>query len=263
MSEQIFVLDGPAQLPRKSDEAVFSTVGSTRAVRKAFTRHRRNALWVARQASSLSRLVGLHGSPREDRRLLILAPVEASRLTLLRALLRIVITPDDVRLLDRDELLAVLQASNRRDLLIGGTVDLEGEAVVLYRGSLEPLVVPTSWFRQGQHLVEPDFSDFEVTDSGQTVRLGDYEASVEAILYEHDVDYRRRMKKRAAKEDRSFGGALRRLRIQKGVGRDDFGEVSAKAIARIERGEVARPHRRTVERIAKRLGVEPGEIGTY
>lgn len=91
----------------------------------------------------------------------------------------------------------------------------------------------------------------------------EYEASSDAILYEFDAEYRRRAKARLRSQDDSWGGALRRLRLQKGLGRSDFPGVSAKEIARLERGEIERPHARTVERIASVLGVLPGDISSY
>ncbi len=61
----------------------------------------------------------------------------------------------------------------------------------------------------------------------------------------------------------SFGGCLRRLRLQKGVGRGDFPGINMKEIARIERGEIKKPHAATVKAIARKLGVEPEEIEEY
>jgi transcriptional regulator with XRE-family HTH domain len=58
-------------------------------------------------------------------------------------------------------------------------------------------------------------------------------------------------------------GALRRLRIQRGLRRGGFAGISAKEIARIERGEVAKPHADTLARLAQRLGVKAEEIDTY
>jgi hypothetical protein len=54
------------------------------------------------------------------------------------------------------------------------------------------------------------------------VRLDAYEAATDAILYEFDEAYRRRAKRRRLVQDRSLGGALRRLRLQKGLRRADF-----------------------------------------
>ena len=57
--------------------------------------------------------------------------------------------------------------------------------------------------------------------------------------------------------------SLRRLRLMRGLSRDDFPGVAAKTIARIERGEVERPREETLHRIAQRLGVAPADITTY
>jgi DNA-binding Xre family transcriptional regulator len=47
------------------------------------------------------------------------------------------------------------------------------------------------------------------------------------------------------------------------VRRDEFGQIDEKTIARIERGEVKRPRRVTLEAIAARLGVSVEDIETY
>jgi hypothetical protein len=143
------------------------------------------------------------------------------------------------------------------------SVDREAEVLVLLRGSLKPLVIPLSWFRRRSTAPEPNADDCEITDWGHTVRLGEYEAAADAILYEFDAEYRRRAKARQVERDDSFGGALRRLRLMRGLARSDFRKVSAKEIARIERGEVKEPHGQTLRTIAKRLGVEPDEIRSY
>jgi lambda repressor-like predicted transcriptional regulator len=156
-----------------------------------------------------------------------------------------------------------LSSANRAELIIGGATSEGDEALILYRGDLERIVVPFKWFSVGSTSPEPDFRQLAVTDGGQTVRLGDYEAAVDAILYEFDPQYRRRAKKRLAEKDDSLGGALRRLRLQKGLRQNDFASVGAKVIARIERGEVKKPHQKTMTLIAKRLGVSPEEIGTF
>ena len=111
----------------------------------------------------------------------------------------------------------------------------------------------------------PDFSVFTVTDYGHSVRLGAYEAASDAILYEFDSDYRRRLGRQRHQEERSFGASLRRLRKQRGLRRNDFSPLSPKTIARIEQGEVdpSRIHPRTLSLIATRLAVAPYDIETY
>ena len=164
-----------------------------------------------------------------------------------------------------EELAAVLAANNKADLFMGGLVDDDSETITFWRGNLATLTVPFTAFPPSGDGIEPDFAAFAVIDYGHTVRLGDYEAATEALLYEFDPTYRRRIARARRAEDRSFGASMRRLRKQRGVRREDFVPLAAKTIARIEQGEVD-PHRlhpRTLGIIAKRLAVEPSEIETY
>ena len=148
------------------------------------------------------------------------------------------------------------------DLFIGGVVDADDKALVLYRGNLNPLVVPFQWFKP-RPKARPDFAAFAITDYGQSVQLGEYEVAADAILYEFDADARRRMKEREIKQDSSFGGALRRLRLMRDLARSDFALLAEKTIARIERGEIEEPHGETLSVIARRLGVKPDQIKSY
>ena len=103
-----------------------------------------------------------------------------------------------------------------------------------------------------------------MTDFGQTVRLGRYEAAADAILYEFDPDYRRRISRVRKQSERTFGASLRRLRKQRGLRREDFEpDVTGKTIARIEQGVVLKLHQKTLDVIARRLRVTPDEIGSY
>jgi hypothetical protein len=135
--------------------------------------------------------------------------------------------------------------------------------VTLLRGDIEALVAPLSVFRTSGDGTAPDFDRFRLADYGRTIAFGDYEASVDAILYELDPAYRRRLKKQSRQRERSFGASLMRLRTQRRLRRSDFAPVSSKEIARLERNEVEKPHARTLETIAGRLGVPPGEIKSY
>lgn len=175
----------------------------------------------------------------------------------------VVVPDDDLRILPLDDLVAVLQEKHSEDFLIGVTADEEDEVVILYRGNLERVVVPFEWFRRSSRGARPDFAQPLVIDSGQSVRLGAaYEAATDAILYEFATDYRKRLKEVRLREDRSFGSSLRRLRLQRRLGRGELG-LSAKEVARIERGEVSKPHARTLAALAKHLKVKPDEIATY
>lgn len=233
------------------------------AVREAFCRSRRG-MWLAPRAASLALLVQASEGHDTWHRLLVLDEPSTARRELLSTLFRVVVAPGNgVRLLAVEEIAEVLADKHPERFFIGGVVDAEDKALVLYRGSLERVVVPFSWFRTAPRGAKPDFGDFEVIDGGQTVRLGKYEAAADAILYESDPSARARMKNNFVQADKSFGGALRRLRLQRGVRRNDFGGITAKTIARIERGEVGKPHARTLARIAKKLDVKPDDIETF
>ncbi len=163
-----------------------------------------------------------------------------------------------------EELAEVLGAAHRANLLIGGFVNEATQTITLWRGNLESLTVPFSVFEKSGDGTVPDFTAFSVADCGQTVRLGNYEAAVEAILYERDPEYRRALTKRRLQEDRSFGAALRRLRKQRGLRRVDFEpDIAAKTVARIEQGKVTRVQKATLKSLARHLSVDPDEIATY
>jgi hypothetical protein len=106
-----------------------------------------------------------------------------------------------------EELGEILQSPRRGDLLIGGFVDDASHTVTLWRGNLDSITVPFSAFPKSGDGTAPDFSRFAVTDCGQTVQFGDYEASTDSILYENDPDYRRTVKKNRLIADSSLGGS--------------------------------------------------------
>jgi hypothetical protein len=162
-----------------------------------------------------------------------------------------------------DELAEVLADERRADLFIGGYADARNETLTLVRGDLRRLSVPVSLFLPSGVGDKPDPFRLEFADCGNTVQLGDYEAAADAILYEADPDYRSRLLAKRRAEDKTFGACLRRLRLQRGLRQSDFGDVAAKTIARIERGETEAPHGQTLATIAGRLQVEPSEITSY
>jgi len=163
-----------------------------------------------------------------------------------------------------EKLAEALNAEHRAELFIGASVDPKSQTITLWRGNLEPLTVPFSAFENSGDGIQPDFDEFSVTDCGQTIRLGEYEAAADAVLYEFDPQYRRRISKQRQQSEQSFGASLRRLRKQRGLSRDDFApDVAAKTIARIEQGKVRRIHAKTRSAIARKLAVKPEEIETY
>jgi hypothetical protein len=172
-------------------------------------------------------------------------------------------SPGDFRTLPLDELAEVLADERRGDLFIGGYADMENQTLTLVRGDLRRLSVPLSLFRPSGMGAVPDPSRLAFTDGGNTVRLGDYEAAADAILYEADPDFRSRLLAKKRAEDKTFGACLRRLRLLRGLRQSEFGDVTAKTVARIERGPTEAPHGHTLKVIAARLGVEPNDITSY
>lgn len=174
-------------------------------------------------------------------------------------------TAPNTKFLPVKELLDVLTAPAREasHLFIAGVADMETQTLALTRGNMQTITVPFSMFPTSGTGVKPDYSRLALTDYGHTVCLGKYEASSDAILYEADPEFRRKAKKKLLAEEQTFGASLRRLRIQKGLARSDFGSLSPKTIARLERSEVEKPQGRTLRMIADRLGVEPEEIESF
>jgi hypothetical protein len=265
MSEPFLLVE-----PHGHASRLFMRLGAERLrsesdIRTALSRHVHRALWIAPSTAAIHLLLGsLPHRPMRDHRLLILEPANGDRHGLLHALFRFVVSVDEgVQLLPVDELAETLSSPNRADLFIGAAVVPTDATVILYRGNLEPFVVPVTWFRVRPEGPRPDLADLAVMDFGQTVRLGDYEAATDAILYEFDGDYRLRAKARQLETDTSLGGALRRLRLQKGLRQGDFPGLTAKEIGRIERGAVKKPHQHTLAAIAKRMGVSVDDLSTY
>lgn len=165
--------------------------------------------------------------------------------------------------LPKDELVEVITRDDAADRFVGGSVDPRAKTLTLLRGNIEVMVAPFSLFPKSGDGTAPDFARLRLSDYGRTVALGDYEASADAILYELDPEYRRKLNKKRRQNDRTFGASLMRLRKQQRLKRNDFAPVSSKEIARIERNEVQNPHAKTLETIADRLGVRPEDIEGY
>jgi hypothetical protein len=175
---------------------------------------------------------------------------------------RVVGEVPEFRMLPGDQLADVLSSKNKADLFVGGIVDRRGGTITLARGDLATVTVPLSIFNtEGRH--KPAFSRFEVDDYGYALRFGEYEASAHSVLYRIDPAYRRRSNERRIAEERGFGPSLRRLRIIRHLSRSDFPGISPKTLARIERGETAKPQGKTLDNLAKRLEVEAKDIETY
>ncbi len=233
----------------------------------------RNSLWISPGSRTTDELVRnlaalciVHrGRQSHIGRILMLEPPRLPTLPLLHGwFARVIGETPCFRMLPHDQLAHVLSAPKEqaRDLFVGGIVDMPSGTLALVRGNLEGISVPLSMFRDSG-AARPDFQRFAIDDHGHTVRFGGYEAAADAILYEVDADYRKRLNARRRAEEKGFGPSLRRLRIQRGLSRDSFPGITAKTIARLERGEVEKPQGRTLQVIAKALRVEPDQIDTF
>jgi hypothetical protein len=167
------------------------------------------------------------------------------------------------RWLPKEELIKVIMRDDAADRFIGGSVDPKAKVLTLLSGDMKTVVAPFSLFQKSGDGTEPDFAKLGFTDFGRTITLGDYEASADAVLYELDPEYRRKLNKQRRQSERTFGASLMRLRKQRRLRRSDFSPVSSKEIARIERNEVEKPHAKTLEVIADRIGVRPEVIESY
>ena len=166
-------------------------------------------------------------------------------------------------LLPFEEFAEVLASPNRQNLLIGGTADSQSETLTFWRGDGSSFIVSFKAFRPSAAGLAPNFKALAISDYGQTIKLGDYEASAEAVLFENDPEYRRVVKQKRRQEDVGFGASLRRLRRTKGLSRDDFDPLSSKTIARIEQVGGKRPSDRTLSVIERVVGLPVDEIETF
>ncbi|MBL4885558.1 MAG: helix-turn-helix domain-containing protein [Planctomycetaceae bacterium] len=225
----------------------------------------KDSLWVS-YASDLTNAL-MKNMPNSHSSLglgLFIHPLDVNLIPVLSSRFRSIAYAANGGFLCPEELTEVFEADNRDDLFIGCNVDVKTETITFWRGNLKPLTVAFNAFGISGDGTKPNFEKCCVIDSGLTVQLGDYEAAVDAILYENDPEYRRRLSKLRLQEDQSFGASLRRLRKQRGLRREDFEPgLNSKTIARIEQGKVKRIHVRTRNILSQRLGVEPSEIETF
>jgi DNA-binding Xre family transcriptional regulator len=240
-------------------------VSSTTGLRDSIKNASKDSFWISYASDLTDALVKRVPSDRSTLGLgLFMHALDLKTIPVLSSLFRRIAFVVDGDFISADELAEVLESENRENLLIGGFVNHSAKTVTLWRGDLESLTVPFSAFEASGDGTAPDFNSFSVIDSGQTIKLGDYEAAVDALLYEYDADYRRMMSKTRLQKDRTFGAALRRLRKQRGLRREDFEPgISAKTVARIEQGKVTRIQPKTLQSLAHRLAVEPQQIASF
>ncbi|NOY91712.1 MAG: helix-turn-helix transcriptional regulator [Deltaproteobacteria bacterium] len=256
MPSPVYVLDDEKLMMRTAIK-----VRSADEVRRAYFQ-KKHSVWFAPDNASLNILAKVVkiGKPRHA--LLAMKKVSVARRVLLDTLFAVVVEPTVIEMLASHELREVLVADNRQDLFVAARAVPEDDALVLFRGDLSSLIVPLSSFKGTSGGCKPNPKKVSVADYGQTICLGEYEIAADALLYEFDPEARRRAKRREIKTDDSIGAGIRRLRLQKRLSRGDFGSLSAKTIARIERGETD-PRKSTLTTIAKTLGVDAAELATF
>jgi hypothetical protein len=223
--------------------------------------------WISFTRSStdilLERALAAPAWPRSSH-LITLTPPRAESIPALLGLFHPVFgVVEGFQWLPRVELIEAVTRDDASDRIIGGSVDLKGKTLTLLRGDITTTIVPLSVFARAADGTAPDFTRLRFTDYGRTIALGEYEAAVDAILYEIDADYRHKLNTQRRQNARTFGASLLRLRKQRGLKRSDFAPLSVKEIARLERNEVAKPHAKTLEIIATRLAVRSNEIASY
>jgi DNA-binding Xre family transcriptional regulator len=240
-------------------------VSSVSGLRNSVAHATKNSVWVSYASDLTAALVKCAAPTASTLGMgVFVHALDMKTIPVLTSMFRRIAFTVDGGFIPAEELAEVLEAENRANLLIGGFVNHSTQTITLWRGNLESLTVPFSAFEKSGTGTEPDFDSFSVIDSGQTVKLGDYEAAVDALLYEYDPEFRRARSKKRLREEQSFGASLRRLRKQRGLRREDFEpEVSAKTVARIEQGKVARIHKATLDSLAEHLAVEPQEIQSF
>jgi hypothetical protein len=267
--EKLFVLGGGAVKRLLRAGLPATAVSTRRALAQALNQASPTALWMATKPGAAEELLheAVRLPPRRRSRLGGLLTLHKPRPESIQPLDDLfdpfVWSPGALAVLPIDELADVLKDERRGDLILGGYVDTVNQVLTLVRGDLRRLSVPLAIFGPTGTGAEPDPSRLSITDTGNTIRLGAYEAAADAVLYEVDPDYRARVLAKKRAEERTFGACLRRLRFLRGLRQSDFGAVTAKTIARIERGDTETPHGRTLKVIAERLGVEPNEIVSY
>ena len=231
---------------------------------KALATHSKRAdLWIAPSPQAvfwLAEAVLNTGAPPRGL-LLVLSVVPASLASLFsHAFDRFVQAPS--KMLSVGEVATVLSREDRAEFCLGGTIEPKANMASFICGDLSTLNVPLSTFVQRGDGPVPELEQFGVIDHGRTLRFGKYEAAFDAVLYEWNPEYRRRIKKLRFERDSTLGGSLRRLRKQRGLRLSDMGRLE-KTVARIERGEVSRPRKASLAAIAQMLDVAVEQIADF
>lgn len=263
MNEPVYIVDGtPSQKRRFSLMGAHVLASKADVAEAVYRRPPVNSLWITLHEASAHWLAhALVNSSVPVRGGLLATKAVPPELATLFAdrFDRIALKPH--ALMPVQEIYAIFLRKDRDEFCIGATIDQSAGVIICVRGDLSVISAPLSSFESSSGVI-PNFNDFEIIDHGRTLRFGDYQAAFSALLYERDRQYRRRLNKLREQSERSFGASLRRLRKQRRLRLSDLG-VLQKTVARIERGEVKHPSKKTLGRIEELLGVAPESIPEY
>ncbi len=264
MRTEVILLGGDGRAAAALRPLHPAVCGDPRRWEEVFGRRAMESTWIVPSGSLLPGLLRLIeeaplGPPRG--RLLLPEPADPGLLAALAAAFDRVLAGPEV-LLGWEDLAGALGSRDPEDLCIAARRLPRHGALVLWRGDLRPMLVSLEDAR-GRSPGRPDPRRLGLDDGGQTIVLGDFEVAFDALLYERDPGFRRRARRRMHSADRTFGGSLRRLRLQRGLRQGDFPGLAAKTVARIERGEILRPQARTLAVLASALGVAAEDLGGY
>jgi len=266
MSNTTFVVGRKSQKHRWFSDLNAVWLASRGDIRRVVPQAKRGDLWIVSSQHYMEHLLKAIHWPLSNRLgdLLVLDTLRYAMVEALHSIFyHIALTGDKQTVLPCEQLVTVLLSDEKKDLFISGVIDETSETLTLWRGDRTSMVVPLSTFRPTGLGVHPDWNRFEIIDFGQTLQFGDYQAGSDAVLYEFDIEYRRRLNLSRRNREKGFGPGLRRLRKQRGLRRNQFPGLNAKTVARIERGEVTDVHTRTRNILADRLGVPSEEIESY
>ncbi len=253
--------------------ARFSVCASRDDIARVYDDSPKDVTWITQSAYYADRLVvavsrhrGMIKSRPAHESLLALSPPRPESVPVLHGLFELFVGAGaGYSWLPADELVSALLATDelRAELFVAVATDPVTQTVTLRRADLTAILAPYSLFLPSGTGLRPDFSRARVADFGRTVAFGEYEAAGDAILYETDPEYRRKLHAQRRETERSFGASLRRLRMQRRLTQSDFPGVAAKTVARLERGEVGKPHGRTLKILAETLAVNADDIESY
>src|SRR5580698_4380074 len=164
---QMFLLDRAKKRASSFASLHPQVVSSLTDLRHCVTHATADSLWVSyasdltdalvRSASTVQPTLGMG---------LFIHSLDMKTLPALASRFRRIAFTADGGFIPADELAEVLEAANRSDLFIGGSVDQATETITFWRGDLKPLTVSFSAFEKSGDGAQPDFHKFSVIDCG-------------------------------------------------------------------------------------------------